>query len=387
MGFLNVFQREITRFLEHPVAWLVAVIIPLFCCVLFCILFSEATPKDLPIAVLNEDNSSISRMFVRNINTLASCKVKYQIANMEEGRELLIEGKAYGIFVIPKDFQKDIYKQKQPQLVFYYNNHRILIGGIVSKDINMMVQNMLVGMDAKIKVKKGLPYKEAIKQSNVINVVDHVRSNPYFNYQYLLCLAAFGHFLQICALFASLWAIGTEFKYGTAKEWLDSANNSILVALAGKLSLYFIIFCIVSAIIAVVYYGFCGVPYFGNVLLGIIATAVYIITCLMLGVIFISVNGNFRFCISGATFYSAIGFALAGVTFPVMAMPLFIKIYAATMPLSYWVRIMVDQTLRDIPVIYDIKFLISLFVIILVTFGFTYRLKVLALDENRWYRL
>ena len=84
---------------------------------------------------------------------MSSAKVKYQLTNLEEGRQLLIEGKIYGFVVIPRNFQRDISRMQQPKLVFYYNNQRILIGGIVSKDITMMVQSMIVGLDAKIKSK------------------------------------------------------------------------------------------------------------------------------------------------------------------------------------------------------------------------------------------
>ena len=68
-----------------------------------------------------------------------------------------------------------------------------------------------------------------------------------------------------------------------------------------------------------------------------------------------SINGNFRLGLSFCAFYVAIGFALAGVTFPVMAMPPVIKAYTATMPLNYWVQVMLDQSMRGIPYIYDLK--------------------------------
>lgn len=79
---------------------------------------------------------------------------------------------------------------------------------------------MVVGLDAKIRNKKGMPMEAAIAQANPIAIVDHVNSNPYFNYLYFLALIAFGHILQINMVMISVYIIGTEFKYGTTKEWL-----------------------------------------------------------------------------------------------------------------------------------------------------------------------
>ena len=315
MSYTSVVKREINRYSKSPLAWFISFFCPFILCVIICLIFGNSTPRDLPIAVWNADNSQLSRTIVRNLNTLPSCKVKYQLTNLEEGKQLLIEGKIYGFVVIPKNFQRDIYRFSQPQLVFYYNNQRILIGGIVSKDITAIAQSMIVGIDAKIKSKSGLPFDEAIKQSNLINVVEHIRSNPYFNYMYLIALTAFGHIIQISILMTSVWALGMEFKYGTTKEWLKEADNSIIVAFLGKMTPYFVIFTILFAIIYLIYFGIYQAPFYGNIFVGLLATIIFIITCLSLGALFISINGNFRYCLSFSAFYVAMGFALSGWTY------------------------------------------------------------------------
>lgn len=387
MAYSDVVKREIKRLAQRPLGMFLAFIFPFLMCLIICFIFAGSTPKDLPIGVYNADNSQFSRLLVRNLNSLSSCKVKYQLTNLQEGETLLTEGKIYGFVVIPKNFQRDIYRLVQPKLVFYYNNQRILIGGIISKDISLMAQSMIVGVDATIRSKHGLPFKDAIKQANLINVVEHVRSNPYFNYQYFLSLVAFGHILQICIVFVSVWAIGTEFKYGEAKEWLKEADNSILTAFLGKMTPYLFVILFLFAILYLIYFGIYQVPYVGNFVLGIIATILFIITCLFAGAIFMSINGNFRYCLSFSAFYVAMGFALSGWTYPVMSMPLIAKIYSATSPLNYWLQVMIDQSLRKIPIVYDLKYLMVPLIIILIAFASFYRLKKLALDETRWYKI
>lgn len=386
MAYKEVVQREIKRIFTHPLGWVVSFVIPLSMCVLVCLIFGKGTPVDLPIAVYNADNSEISRLFVRNLNTLPSCSVKYQVLSLKEGNDLLKEGKIYGFVAIPKDFQKDLYKLKQPAIMYYYNNQRILIGGIITKDINSMLQSMVVGLDAKMRNKKGLPMDVSLFQANPISVVDYINSNPYFNYLYFLALIAFGHILQINMVMLSVYSIGTEFKYGTTKEWLKEADNSILTAVFGKWTPYLFIFLIDFAILAFLYFGIYGVPFSGSVLTAVLATVVFMMACFSVGIIFISINGNLRYCLSNSAFYVAMGFAFAGITFPTMAMPLLAKIYSALMPVSYWILVMLDQTFRKFPIVYDLKHFLGMFVIFLFGMLSLIRLKKLALDEKRWYQ-
>ena len=387
MTFINVVKREIERFYKRPLIWTISFFLPLIMSLIICLIFAKGSPTDLPIAILDNDNSEISRLFIRNLNALPSCNVKYRVSDFLEGKQLLTEGKAYAFFAIPKDFQSDMYKMKKPKLLFYYNNQRILIGGIISKDVNMMVQSMMVGLDAKIRTKQGLPYDEALKQANLIKIDDHIHSNPYFNYQYFLALVALGHTIQISMILLTLWAFGSEFKYGTTKQWLNSAENSIVCAIFGKIAPYFLIFSLFFALLYAVLFGAYSVPFAGNWILVIFSTIFFILACFAAGLLFLSFNGNFRFSLSNAAFYSAMGFAFAGVTFPTMSMPLVAKIYSAMLPLSYWIQIMIDQSQRQTPVIYDYKQFLGLTVFILIGLLAMPRIKSLAHDEKRWYQI
>ena len=386
MAYFDVVKREIKRFYKRPLVWTISFLLPFAMCMLICLIFSKGSPTDLPVAVLDEDNSEISRMIVRNLNTLPSCNVTYRVTDFNQGHKLMTEGKAYAFTVIPKNFQRDLYRLKQPKLVFYYNNQRILIGGVIAKDVNTMVQTMLVGIDAKIRSKRGLPMDEAIKQANLINVYEHVRSNPYFNYQYFLSLIAFGHMLQIHIILTSLWALGSEFKLGTTKDWLKSADNSIIIAFLGKETPYFLIFVVLFLILHFVCFGLLGMPYDGNILFGLFATLVFIITCISLGLVFIGINGNFRYGLSNAAFYVAMGFAFAGVTYPVMSMPFVAKAYSSILPLSYWIQIMIDQSLKNVPFVYDVKHIFSMILLMVLGLLFMPRIKKFAKDEKRWYQ-
>ena len=385
--YLNVIKREISYFSKSRTAWALMLIIPIFTCFLICQIFKEGSPKNLPIGVMDFDDSEFSRMLTRDIQAMPSCDVRKVVTSLSEGKNLIVRGDIYALIVIPRDFQKNLYLMKNPKLVFYYNNQTILIGGIISKDITTLAKTLMVGIDAQMRMKKGLPKDFSIKSANLVAVDEHIASNPYLNYQYFLSLISFGHILQIMVLFVSVWSFGREFKYGKTKEWLQCANNSIIIAFLGKLTPYFFIFSITFFIIYFMYFGLYNAPFRGDYFFIVLNTLTFIATCLSLGALFVSFNGNFRYSLSSAAFYCAMGFAFAGVTFPVISMPLVARFYSDSLPLTYYIRGMIDQTLKGVPSHYNLGNIYAMFVLMILGFLSLYRLKKLAMDESRWYQI
>ena len=84
MAIAKIIKREIHRIYKEPLFWTISFVMPLVMCLLICLIFSKGSPVNLPIAVLNEDNSAFSRMFVRDLESLPSCNVKYLVTSFDE---------------------------------------------------------------------------------------------------------------------------------------------------------------------------------------------------------------------------------------------------------------------------------------------------------------
>ena len=84
-------------------------------------------------------------------------------------------------------------------------------------------------------MKQGLTEKQAMAQIMPVRFVKHVLFNPYINYSYYLSPSFMPMMLMIFAMLVTIFAIGTELKAGTAREWLDTAGGSVFAALVGKM--------------------------------------------------------------------------------------------------------------------------------------------------------
>ena len=154
--FINTIKREISKIKSNKFLMVMLFIAPIVFSIVVIWTFSAGIPKNLPIAVLDLDNSDITRTITRAIDSTPSAKVRYKVENYNQGYDLIKEGKVYAIIVYPKDFKKDLNRNNTPQIVYYYNNQMILIGSIITKDIQSTVMTLTKSVDAQIRMKKGL---------------------------------------------------------------------------------------------------------------------------------------------------------------------------------------------------------------------------------------
>lgn len=385
--FMKTFAREINRMVSKPIILILLFIFPIVTSIVFCDTFKAGIPKDLPIAVLDEDNSDLSRKIVRMVDATPTCQVKYNVSSAQEGKDLIVEGKIYAFILIPREFKKDIFKAKRPQLVYYYNNQMLLIGGSITKDVNVAIQTVMGGITSKLYSRNAVPTEVAISRVNVIKVDEHVLSNPYINYSYMLIIAALIHTFQILICFLAIWAIGSEFKDGTTKEWLECANGSVLTSVFAKLLPYTISFTLLIALIYWGYFVIYGAPFNGSIPFTLASTVLFILAYQLTGMAFVAISGNLRFSLSSGAFYTSLGFTLAGMTYPSIAMPTIMRFYSALLPLRPYLAIVVDQSQRGFPINYDFGYFMWIFALAIFGAIFMPLLKKKMQDETQWYKI
>ena len=385
--FINTIKREISKIKFNKFLMVMLFIAPIVFSIVVIWTFSAGIPKNLPIAVLDLDNSDITRTITRAIDSTPSAKVRYKVENYNQGYDLIKEGKVYAIIVYPKDFKKDLNRNNTPQIVYYYNNQMILIGSIITKDIQSAVMTLTKSVDAQIRMKKGLAKDPTLSKINLIRVDEKIKSNPYLNYSYFLSYAAVAHVFQIFAVLLAVWTLGIEFKEGTTKEWLKEADNSIISAAFGKLSVYLIVLLIQMFIVYGGYVIIYGAPFEGNILFTIFSSGIFLLAYQLIGLAFVAVLSNLRFAMSVGAFYTSLGFSLAGMTFPNMGMPLFARFYSSLLPVRPYVNLLIDQTMKGFMLKYDLIYLFWIMAIGLLGTMFVPLLKKHANNEDLWYQI
>jgi len=156
-------QREEEEFLRAVSAAAEADAAVIFA-VVFALLFNQGAIRNIPIAVLDQDNTTLSRKAVQMIDDTPTAMVAYGIQGMDEGERLMREGRIMAIVQIPAFFEKNILSNSQTRLENYVSGTNITVNGLLSKDIQTAVTTFTAGIQLQVLMKQGLTQRQAMAQ-------------------------------------------------------------------------------------------------------------------------------------------------------------------------------------------------------------------------------
>ncbi len=390
-GFLQhtcaVMQREVARLARQPMYLVLMVILPVVSFSFFALLFGQGAIRNIPIAVLDQDNTTLSRKVVQMIDETPTALVAYGIQDMAEGERLMREGKIMAIVLVPPFFEKSILSNTQTHLENYVSGTNITVNGLLSKDIQTAVTTFSAGIQLQLLMKQGLTERQAMAQLMPVRFDKHVLFNPHINYGYYLAPSFMPMMLMIFVVMATIFAIGTELKLATAREWLRTGGDSIGTALLGKVLPITAVMFLVSLVMLIINFKVVGTPLNGSLAVILVATLLFILSYQSISVLIVSLLANLRLSLSIGGGYSVLAFTFSGLTFPIMAMWEPMQWVSRIFPFTFYTDVFVDQMLRGTPWVYSLPDLCWMSLFIVLPLLCLPRLKRVSTEEKFWGRL
>ena len=390
-GFLHntcaVMRRETGRITRQPMYFVLMIVLPVVSFAFFALLFNQGAIRNIPIAVLDQDNTTLSRKAVQMIDDTPTAMVAYGIQGMDEGERLMREGRIMAIVQIPAFFEKNILSNSQTRLENYVSGTNITVNGLLSKDIQTAVTTFTAGIQLQLLTKQGLSEKQAMAQLMPVRFSRHVLFNPYINYGYYLSPSFMPMMLLIFVVMVTVFAIGTELKHATAREWLGTANGSVGAALTGKILPVTVIMFLMSLVLFLLIFKVVGVPLNGSLTVITISNLLFILSYQSLGAMIVTVLSNLRLSLSIGGGYSVLAFTFSGLTFPIMAMSKPMQWFCCIFPFTFYTDIMVDQALRGAPAIYSLPDMGIIALFIILPLLCLPRLRTICTNKKYWGRL
>ena len=382
----RVFVRELRRILSHKIYLATLTLLPLLAMLLFVALFSGGTPSRLAIAVVDEDHTSLSRKIVEMIRATPEVDVCFMPSDETAGKQLIRQGKAYAMVVIPRNFEHDILGVNPTSIAAYISGTNILTNGLISKGLLSTISTFTTSNRINLLLSQGTPIKLAEAEAQAIRFDRHILFNPYTNYALYLLPVFLPMMLLIFTTTGTIFAIGSELRDATSAEWLQCANGSIGIALLGKLLPLIIAMCSLSAVMFSLLFVVVGIPIHTT-------SWVFIIYCLLLtasyigvSIFILSLTANMRLSLSLVGGYAVMAFSLSGLTFPTMAMHESIQWLGRIFPFTYFVRASVNLVVRNAPMAYSLGDIASLLCFLLPAIATLPRLKHISLNREYWGR-
>ena len=79
---LRIFNRELSILIHNPIYWFCMVIFPVVVILFFTSMMREGLPTELPIGVVDEDNSATTRALIRRLDAFQTSHVVSHYPNI-----------------------------------------------------------------------------------------------------------------------------------------------------------------------------------------------------------------------------------------------------------------------------------------------------------------
>lgn len=382
-----VLRRELGRIARQPMYVVLMLLLPVLSFSFFALLFEKGVAHDIPIAVFDEDGTTLSRKIVDMIDATPTALVAYEVQDMPQAERLMREGRIMAIVQVPDFFEKNILSNRQTHVEAYITGTNITVNGLLARDIQTAVTTFSAGIQLQLLTKQGLTDRQAMAQLMPVRFSKHVLFNPYTNYGYYLSPSFMPMMLLIFVIMTTIFAVGTELKRGTAGEWLATGGDSVAASVAGKLLPITVVMFLVAMAMLCIIFKVVGVPLNGSLWVILLATLLFIVSYQAIGLFIVALLSNLRLSLSIGGGYSVLAFTFSGLTFPVMAMWPAMQYLSRLFPFTYYTDIFVDQMLRGAPVVCSLSDLGYMSLFILLPFLCRRRLRRICTEEKFWGRL
>jgi len=346
-------RRELRFYRRRPLLISVMVVAPILCMVYFTTLMRDGLPSDLPTGIVDEDNTQISRTFVRTLDALQSVELTRRYASFSDARRGIQHGEIYGFYYIPDGFTDDALASRQPRLSFYTNEAFFIPSALVMKDMRQASELASVVMMRTSLRGKGVSEENIMPMLQPIVVDTHPLNNSYLNYAVFLCNVFVPGAVMLLCMLCATYTIGYEWKRGTQWQLFRLGGYSVSRILAGKLLPQTVIFSFVFCFFDVLFYGVLRFPCHSGILPMMLLGVLTVLACQGFGVFVFGIFlGQMRMAMSVCALLGVFSFSMAGLTFPISAMDMPLQVFSWFIPLRHYNVIYTNQALDGYSIFY-----------------------------------
>ena len=335
----NIALRQCGIIRHNPIYIFCLVIFPVLVIVFFTSLMDEGVPTDMPVGVVDQDNTSTSRGLIRQLDAFQTTHVVGHYANVNDARRAVQRGEIFAFLLIPKGTSGALLSSKQPKISFYYSMVAMLPGSLLFRDLKTISS---LGSAAVGKAKLSALGKTGNELRTFLQPITldlHMIGNPWTNYNIYLSTAMVPGLLMLFVFLMTPYSIGTELKFGQSKNWIKMAGGNIYTAITGKLLPQTLIFLTIFLCYHLYVFGYLNFPHPGGLGPILLLTFLSVLAPEGFGIFIFGLMPSLRMSMSVCALWSVVSFSVCGATFPVFAMNPMIEGMAQLFPLRHYYMI------------------------------------------------
>lgn len=334
-----VMKREWRRMTSRRLYFGVCLILPLFALFFMATIFGNGQMENIPIGIVDQDNSATSRDISRRVSAVPTFRVISHFVDEAEARKAVQQKKIYGYLSIPPCFEEKVISGQDATLSYYYHYALLSVGGELMAAFKSSLAAISLSPIVMKAVSLGVNEQQIETFLLPVQADNHPIYNPSLDYSVYLSQPFFFVLFQVLILLVTAYIVGMEIKFRTAGEWLHTSGDDITIAVIGKLLPYTLIFSLIGVLGNFVMFGILHIPFQGSWLLLNGMTVLFIIATQALALFVFSLFPAVAVIISIVSMIGSLGATLSGVTFPVLNMYPLVQYASYLFPVRHYTQI------------------------------------------------
>ncbi|WP_208509950.1 ABC transporter permease, partial [Variovorax paradoxus] len=216
-------RREFALLRTRP--WDLAMItwVPLLAVLLIWWIFSAGLPERLPIGVLDQDRSALSRQIVRFLDATPGLRVVQRFDDEGAMARALTSGAVDAAVQLPRDLDREVKQGRTGQVVLLHNAQLGTHSSLIQRDVRTVVATVSGGVELAVRNKRGESMIAARATMEPLKAGTVALFNTSGDYEQFLGAALIPALLHILAMTAGAWAVGRELRDRSIGGWLGAA--------------------------------------------------------------------------------------------------------------------------------------------------------------------
>ena len=326
-----VVRKEFRQIRRDPLTLAMLLLVPVF----LLAVFGYAISMDIDsvsLAVQDEDRSPQSRSFLASMEASGTFECHYRTETAAENNRLLLGGKVDAALVIPKGFGTGVYQGTPPSLQFNVDGSNATAAATVSAYMEAAFQ---AWMSANVQSASSSKASTS-GAAGFISIRSRVWFNPELKSSLFLVPGLISFIMVITGVISTAMSVVREKERGTMEQ-LGVAPLAPAALILGKTIPYGLISLVETALILGAGRLFFDVAVRGSYLHLLLASILFILGCLGLGLMISTIAGTQQVAfLLSVTLTILPAFILSGFVFPIANMPLPVRLVTYLFPGRYY---------------------------------------------------
>jgi ABC-2 type transport system permease protein len=318
--------KEFIQLRRDRVSFAMIVMLPVMQLILFGFAINT-TPRNLPTAVLLQEDSDLARSVLKAIENTAYFRFTREVHTVAEFDDLLQSGKVLFGVEIPRGFERAVRRGDRPALLVAADATDPVAAGSALGALGAIVQTALEH-DLHAGDPPAMPFE----------IRAHARYNPAASSRLNIVPGLVGTILTMTMLIFTALSVTREIERGTMESLLSMPIKPVEI-MFGKIVPYVLVGFIQATLIVGIGVLLFGVPILGSLFTLALLSTLFITTNLAIGYTFSTIVQNQLQAMQLSMMFFLPSILLSGFMFPFAGMPFWAQYIGEGLPLTHYVRI------------------------------------------------